>query len=149
MLIFDLIVRYCTYAETLGATINGFEQSNKHTNPSSTIVLRYLRDFDVYEVSRLFQKIESGDYKRITEDVRGKLVCAFGYQKLGKSKIEKTISDIFHLLREIAGVYLFYVKSYNAYKHGNRVWYGYNLNTKRTNSLVYIEREYINLIIMK
>lgn len=141
MLIFDLIIKYCTYAETLGATINGFEQSNKHTNPSSTIVLRYLRDFNVHEICKIFQEIESIDYEQLTEDDRSKIVYAFGYQKLDKSKVDKTISRIFHLLKEIAGVYLFYVKSYNAYKHGHRVWYGYNLDTRKSNSLFYIERE--------
>jgi hypothetical protein len=142
MLIFDLVVKYCIYAETLGATINGFEQSNKHTNPSSTIVLRYLRDFEVPEVGKLFQKIASPNYKNLTDDVREKLVYVFGYQKLDKSKIDKTISKTFHLLEEIAGVYLFYVKSYNAYKHGHRVWYGYDLNTQKSNSLFYVGREY-------
>src|SRR5215207_8548887 len=87
MLIFDLVVKYCIYAETLGATING-------------------------------------------------------YQKLDKSKIDKTISNIFHLLVEIAGVYVSFVKSYNAYKHGHRVWYGYDLNAQKSNSFSYIEREY-------
>jgi|GEM_PF-1314350 hypothetical protein len=142
MLIFDLVVKYCIYAETLGATINGFEKSNKHTNPSSTIVLRYLKDFRVCKISQLFQKIASLDYKNLTEDIREKLVYAFGYQKLDKSKIDKTISNIFHLLVEIAGVYVSFVKSYNAYKHGHRVWYGYDLNAQKSNSFSYIEREY-------
>jgi hypothetical protein len=142
MLICDLIIKYCMYSETLGATINGFEQSNKLIKPSSTIVLRHLRDFEVSEVSKFYQRITSMDYKHLAEDVRSKLVYAFGYKEFERTRVEKTILNIFHLLKEIAGVYLFYVKSYNAYKHGHRVWYGFNLNTQRTNSLLYIEREY-------
>jgi hypothetical protein len=33
MLIFDLVTKYCQYAETLGAIINGFEVSNKGKYP--------------------------------------------------------------------------------------------------------------------
>jgi hypothetical protein len=137
MLIFDLIVKYCIYAETLGAAINGFEQSNRNTNPSSTIVLRHLRDFKVYKISELYQKISSPDYKSLTEDFREKFVFVFGYQKLDKNRVDKTITNIFRLLEKIAGLYLYYVNSYNAYKHGHRVWYGYNLDTQ-----IYIERDY-------
>ena len=63
MLIFDLVVKYCIYAETLGATINGFERSNKDKNPSSTIVLRYLKDFEVCKIRSFFEDISSPEYK--------------------------------------------------------------------------------------
>jgi hypothetical protein len=106
MLIFDLIVKYCTYAETLGATINGFKQSNKHTNPSSTIVLRYLRDLTYTKYVNYFE-IASIDYKQLTEDDRSEIVYAFGYQKLDERKIDTTISHIYNLLKEIAELYLF------------------------------------------
>jgi hypothetical protein len=52
MLIFELVIKYCQYCETLGAIINGFELSNRNENPSSTIVLSqvgavtdFFRDF--------------------------------------------------------------------------------------------------------
>jgi hypothetical protein len=56
MLIFDLVTKYCQYSETLGAIINGFELSNKDENRSSTIVLRYLKDYQVHEV-KFFSKL--------------------------------------------------------------------------------------------
>jgi hypothetical protein len=61
-----------------------------------------------------------------------------GYHK--SSSYDQT-DYIFHLLKEIAAVYVFYLNSYNAYKHGHRVWYGYDLQSRRSNSLFYIERE--------
>ena len=139
MLIFDLVTKYCQYSETLGAIINGFESSNKDENPSSTIVLRYLKDYEVPEIRDFFKAISSPNYKNLTDMHEEKLVYAFGYYKLDKS--DDKIHYIYDLLKEIAGVYIYYVNSYNAYKHGHRVWYGYNLTTQRSNSLLYIEKE--------
>jgi hypothetical protein len=83
----------------------------------------------------------SPNYKNLTDIHKEKLVNAFGYQKLHKSEIDDRINHIFDLLKEIAGVYIYYVDSYNAYKHGHRVWYGYDLTTQKSNSLFYIEKE--------
>jgi hypothetical protein len=57
------------------------------------------------------------------------------------NETDDKIHYIYDLLKEIAGVYIYYVNSYNAYKHGHRVWYGYNLTTQRSNSLFYIEKK--------
>jgi hypothetical protein len=54
MLIFDLVVKYCQYSETLGAMINAFELSNKDKNPTSTIVLTYLKKYQVRSKSQIF-----------------------------------------------------------------------------------------------
>jgi hypothetical protein len=138
MLIFDLVVKYCQYSETLGAMINTFELSNKDKNPTSTIVLSYLKKYQVKQVTDFFVEISSPNYTNLKEEHKDKLIYAFGYYK--SSNYDQT-DYIFHLLKEIAGVYVFYLNSYNAYKHGHRVWYGYDLPTQRTNSLFYIERE--------
>ena len=141
MLIFDLVTKYCQYAETLGAIINGFEVSNKSKNPSSSIVLRYLKNYGVGEVKDFFKEISSQNYANLTDMHKQKLIYAFGYHKSNKNNMDEIIEHIFNLLKEIAGVYSLFVESYNAHKHGHRVWYGYDLTTQRSNSLLYIEKK--------
>jgi hypothetical protein len=143
MLIFDLVTKYCQYSETLGAIINGFELSNKNKHHSSAIVLKYLKDYQVQQVTDFFQDISSPDYKSLSDKHKEKLVIAFKLQKLDKNKIDETVNSIFNRLKEIAGVYIFYLDSYNAYKHGHRVWYGYDLGTQKSNFLYYITKEYM------
>ena len=138
MLIFDLVIKYCQYSETLGAMINAFELSNKGKNPTPTIVLSYLKNYQVKQITDFFDEISSSNYTRLKAEHKDKLIHAFGYHK--SSSYDQT-DYIFHLLKEIAAVYVFYLNSYNAYKHGHRVWYGYDLHTRRTNSVFYIERE--------
>lgn len=67
MLIFDLVTKYCQYSETLGAIINGFELSNKNKHHSSAIVLKYLKDYQVQQVTDFFQDISSPDYKSLSD----------------------------------------------------------------------------------
>src|SRR2546427_5871369 len=135
MLIFDLVTKYCQYSETLGAIINGFELSNRNKHRSSAIVLKYLKDYQVQQVTDFFQDISSPYYKSLSDKHDKKLVIAFKLQKLDKKKIDETVNSIFNRLKEIAGVYIFYLDSYNAYKHGHRVWYGYDLATQKRNFL--------------
>jgi hypothetical protein len=97
-----------------------------------------LKKYQVKQVTDFFVEISSPNYTNLKEEHKDKLIYAFGYYK--SSSYDQT-DYIFHLLKEIAGVYVFYLNSYNAYKHGHRVWYGYDLPTQRTNSLFYIERE--------
>jgi hypothetical protein len=141
MLIFDLVTKYCQYAETLGAIINGFEVSNKSKNPSSNMVLSYLKNYGIGEVKDFFNEISSANYTDLNDMHKQKLIYAFGYHKSNNDNIYEIIRHIFDLLKEIAGVYSFFVDSYNASKHGHRVWYGYDLTTQRSNSLLYIKKE--------
>jgi hypothetical protein len=141
MLIFDLVTKYCQYAETLGAIINGFEVSNKSKNPSSSVVLSYLKNYEIHEVKNFFKEISSPNYMNLTEMHKQKLIYAFGYYKSNRNNVDEIIEQIFKLLKEIAGVYSVFVESYNASKHGHRVWYGYDLTTQRSNSLLYIEKK--------
>jgi hypothetical protein len=138
MLIFDLVTKYCQYAETLGAMINGFEMSNKSKNPSSNIVLSYLKNYRIGEVKVFFNEISSPNYTNLTDMHKQKLIYAFGYHKSNNGNIDEIIGYIYDHLKEIAGVYSFFADSYNASKHGHRVWYGYDLTTQRSNSLLYI-----------
>lgn len=143
MLIFDLVTKYCQYSETLGAIINGFELSNRNKHRSSAIVLKYLKDYQVKQVTDFFQDISSPDYKSLSDEHKEKLVIAFRLQNLDKNKIDAMVNSIFNQLKEIAGVYIFYLESYNAYKHGHRVWYGFDLGTQKSNFLYYINKEYV------
>ena len=141
MLIFDLVMKYCQYAETLGATINGFEVSNKSKNLSSSMVLSYLKNYEIGEVKDFFKEISSPKYMNLSDTHKQKLIYTFGYHKSDKNNIDDIIEHIFDLLKEIAGVYSIFVESYNASKHGHRVWYGYDLATQRSNCLLYIEKK--------
>ena len=149
MLIFNLVTKYCQYAETLGAMINGFEVSNKSKNPSSNKVLSYLKNYEIGEIKDFFSEISSQNYTNLTDMHKQKLIYAFGYYKSNNDNIDEIIGYIFDLLKEIAGVYSFFVDSYNAYKHGHRVWYGYDLTTQRSNSLLYIRKSKDNNYTMK
>ncbi|MGB7954629.1 MAG: hypothetical protein WCF23_11670 [Candidatus Nitrosopolaris sp.] len=108
-----MVTKYCQYSETLGAIINGFELSNKNKHHSSVIVLKYLKDYQVKEVTDFFRDISSPDYKSLSDKHKEKLVIAFKLQELDKNKIDETINIIFNRLKEIVGVYIFYLDSYN------------------------------------
>jgi hypothetical protein len=140
MLIFDLVIKYCQYSETLGAYVDAFESSNKSKNPSSTIVLRYLAKYEVQDITKFFKEISSRNYRNLTSEHKEKLIYAFGYHKSSSDKTSE-IYNIFHLLEEIAGVYIIYLNAYNAYKHGHRIWYAFNPPTIKSNAVLYIDRQ--------
>lgn len=103
-------------------------------------MLRYLAEYQVWQVTNFFNEISSQNYRNLTSEHKEKLIYAFGYHKSSSDKTSE-IDNIFHILEEIAGVYITYVNAYNAYKYGHRVWYAFNPPTMKGNSVIYIDRQ--------
>ena len=120
---FEIIARYCQLAESLGGLILGYKKlnltSNKQLNNNHTQqVLKYLSDYMIKDIDTFYENIENNTFEY---DV------IFGYDLLDTKyykEISISINNIKNNLKEIAGCYLFFKESYNAYKHGYRVWVG-------------------------
>jgi hypothetical protein len=85
------------------------------------------------------QEISSLNYRNLTSEHKEKLIYAFGYHKSSLDKTSET-DNIFHILEEIAGVYITYLNAYNAHKHGHRIWYPFNPPTMKGNYFTLIDR---------
>jgi hypothetical protein len=120
---FEIIARYCQLAESLGGLILGYKNlnitSNKQLNKNHTQqVLKYLSEYTINDIDTFYKNIENNS---LAYDV------IFGYDLLDtKYQNEILISrdNIKNNLKQIANCYLFYKNSYNAYKHGYRLWVG-------------------------
>jgi hypothetical protein len=109
----------------LGAFILGYDglklsSSNQLDSTHAPKVLTTLSTFTVGDVDNLYKKIQtqtkSLDYKIL-----------FGYDILDnkyESQISLSLKNIEKSLKEISDCYIFFKKSYNAYKHGYRLWIG-------------------------
>jgi len=120
---FEIIARYCQLAESLGGLILGYKKLNLTSNKQLKNnhiqqVLKYLSEYTIKDIDTFYENIENNT---LAYDV------IFGYDLLDtKYKDEISISkdNIKNNLKEIAGCYLFFKDSYNAYKHGYRLWVG-------------------------
>ena len=125
---FEIIARYCQLAESLGGLISGYKNldiiSNKQLNNNHTQeILKYLSDYTIKDIDTFYKNIENNI---LAYDV------VFGYDLLDKKyqdEISTSRDNIKNNLKEIAECYLFYKDSYNAYKHGYRLWVGKEQST--------------------
>lgn len=120
---YEIVARFCQFAESLGGLILGYINlnldSNRQLNNNHAIkVLESLSDYTMGEIENLYKKLyaNSSGYGLL-----------FGYDILeGKyaNEVSNSLENIQIDLKEISGCYLFYKGSYNAYKHGYRLWFG-------------------------
>jgi hypothetical protein len=118
---YEIVGRFCQFAESLGALILGYNKlnltSNTQLNNNHAVnVLKTLSSYTIKEVDALYEKIQTNplDYNIL-----------FGYDMLGNEyemKVSLSLRNIKESLREISGCYRFFKESYNAYKHGYRLW---------------------------
>lgn len=125
---YEIVARFCQFAESLGGLIIGYDKLNLNSNSQlnnnhAAKVLRSLSAYSITEIDRLHRKIQVNSLKYET---------LFGYDILDSkyvNEISQSIENIEKILKEIFGCYTFYKESYNAYKHGYRLWVGKDQST--------------------
>jgi hypothetical protein len=123
---YELVARYCQFAESIGALILGYHNlklsSNTKLNKDhSKQILDFLSSYCVKDIDKFYSDINNNSFE-------GDFKIIFGYDILYKSLkqcIDESINNIFDHLIKISESYLKYKESYNAYKHGYRVWIKY------------------------
>ena len=126
---YEIVGRFCQFAESLGGLILRYNKlnlsSNTQLNDNHTVnVLKTLSTYTVKEIDELYEKIQKSSLN---------YSILFGYDMLGneyRNQVSLSIRTIEESLREISGCYTFFKESYNAYKHGYRLWVGKERNVE-------------------
>ena len=126
MLKFEIITHFCHYAEELVAFLYPCHEANPSFN--SADILENLTKYRVYQIDNFYQDFKD-DYALdgIKRDNFNRL---FGYDRIKPDQgVEKTINlsltSIQDAIKAVPEFYNFWKDSYNAYKHGYRLWFGY------------------------
>jgi hypothetical protein len=129
---FEVITHFCHYAEELGA----FLYPCHEVNPSfkSADILENLTKYRVVQIDNFYQNFD--DY--VLDDIkRNNFNRLFGYDRIkpnqgAEETINLSLTAIIDVIKAVAEFYNFWKDSYNAYKHGYRLWFGHeyenNLN---------------------
>jgi hypothetical protein len=136
---YEIVARFCQFAESLGGLIIGYnnlnlDSSNHLDNNHVTKVLESLSDYSIAKVDELYKKLQ-------TDSIRYDILL--GYDVLGNrytNEVSQSLENIKKILNEISGCYTFYKESYNAYKHGYRLWFGKS-DSKNIEAVIYRNRQ--------
>jgi hypothetical protein len=120
---YEIVGRFCQFAESLGGLILGYNKlnlgSNTLLNNNHAInVLKTLSTYTVKEIDELYEKIQTNPLN---------YNILFGYDILGNEygkQVSLSLQNIEESLKEISRSCIFFKESYNAYKHGYRLWVG-------------------------
>ncbi|MGD1837274.1 MAG: hypothetical protein ACPKPY_04360 [Nitrososphaeraceae archaeon] len=134
---YEIIARFCHFAEALGALIRAFYLVKKDKSPSTSLTNKH-----PLQILDLVSKYYPGDIPKFYEELKTNiddenLIKIFGYDYIDKTQhyniISNSIKNIKKILNdEISPCYLYLKESYNAYKHGYRIWPAieYNVNSE-------------------
>ena len=132
MLRFEIIAKYCHYAEALGAFIQGY-RSNRGFKDRESRVLSSLGRYKVKDIDGEYKLLIGGSKRSLGRVQKNLLTNIFGYYRITVPKYvneaRNSLLNIKGLLKEIYGVYQFYKDSYNSYKHGYRLWFARDQGT--------------------
>ncbi len=120
---YEVIAKFCHLAECLGAYILAYrkwtDSSSLYDVKHSHSILKYLSEYKTFEIDDFYKEIiekNNIDYMKLFG-----YNCSFINTKISK-KIDESIEKIKIELKEIAEIYCYHRHSYNAYKHGYRIW---------------------------
>jgi hypothetical protein len=140
MLKFEIITHFCHYAEELGAFLYPCHEANPSFN--SADILENLTKYRVNQIDNFYQDFKD-DYALdgIKRDNFNRL---FGYDRIkpdqgAEETINLSLTSILDAIKAIAEFYNFWKDSYNAYKHGYRLWFGYEYE-HNLNVVLYLRR---------
>jgi hypothetical protein len=140
ILLLDLVVKYCQLAESFGAYIHGLVLSKANSYPRSSNILNYLTTYKVHRVKEFLVPIASL-IKAIPIAYKYDIEHAFGYTTCkDRQNVNLSISNLFDDLKNFFQIYFWHHDLYNAFKHGHRAIYGYNIETGEGNSVIYMEK---------
>ncbi|HEY6885461.1 MAG TPA: hypothetical protein VI278_15615, partial [Nitrososphaeraceae archaeon] len=127
MLRYEVIARFCQYAESLGAFIYGY-RTNHLARDKESKVLSAIGRYRVKDISDEFRILTKGQINQLWKKQKQLLEDIFGYYKISAPKFlnskHDSLYNIKKLLKEVYDCYSFYQDSYNSYKHGYRLWFG-------------------------
>jgi hypothetical protein len=122
---FEIVAKFCHYAEVLGAFIYPCHKVNPDL--SSANILENLSKYNIRDIDEFYSAFDT----RYTLDTtkRNNFKKLFGYDQItsgqGADKfIDSSLINIVKVLNTIGEFYGFWKYSYNAYKHGYRLWFG-------------------------
>lgn len=141
IIIFEILVKYTQLIESFAALINAFEKSNKNI-PNTNVVINYLVRYDVKSALKDYNFLYS-EKPEIHDRFKNKIKNAFGYaNNTSYIKVNESVDKIISLLIPIFQVYYFHTRSYNASKHGHRIFHMFNKEPTNTNiPVIYLDRK--------
>jgi hypothetical protein len=140
MLKFEIITHFCHYAEELGAFLYPCHEVNPSFN--SVDILENLTKYRVFQIEKFYQDI-NGEYT--SNDIkRNNFNRLFGYDRIKSGQgaeeiISLSLTNILSVMKAIAEFYNFWQESYNAYKHGYRLWFGHEYK-QDLNVVLYLKK---------
>jgi hypothetical protein len=128
MIRYEIIAKFCQYAENLGAFTYGYDTHHSSRDKESKILSTLIRYY-VSEIEKEYRSLTKGQIHRLWKNQEHALKNIFGYHKITNShNVYESLLNIKKLLREIYDCYRFYKESYNSYKHGYQLWFGRDQN---------------------
>lgn len=136
---YEIVARFCQFAESLGGLIIGYDMldldsNSQLDNSHVTKVLESLSSYSISNIDELYKKLQ-------TDSVKYDIL--FGYDVLSSKSandVAQSLGNIKDILDEISGCYSFYKESYNAYKHGYRLWFGKD-DLKNIEAVIYRNKQ--------
>lgn len=137
---FEIVAKFCHYAEILGSFLYPCHSTELSLN--SIDILENLSKYKVMEIEKFYQDFKSG-YVLDTSNYNN-FKHLFGYNRINEGQradqlIRNSITNIIDVLRIIGEFYIFWKDSYNAYKHGYRLWFG-DEHQHKLNVVVYLNK---------
>ena len=140
MIRYEIIAKFCQYAETLGAFIYGYDKNYLIKDRESKI-LSAISDYKVGQIEDKYKVLIKGRINSLWRIQEQSLKNIFGYTCVINPKyrndIHESLLSIKKVLRQIYDCYCFYGNSYNSYKHGYRLWFAHD-NENNIDITVYI-----------
>ena len=129
MIRYEIIAKFCHYAETLGGFIYGYDKNYQAKDRESKI-LSTISGYKVSDIEDKYKELTKGTKNSLWRIHEQSLKNIFGYTGITDRKysndIHEALLNIKKLLSEIYGCYSFYRNSYNSYKHGYRLWFAHD-----------------------
>jgi hypothetical protein len=145
MIKFEIITHFCHYAEQLGAFLYPCHEVNPSF--SSAEILENLTKYHVWQIDNFYE--DFSDSYALDDIRRNNFNRLFGYDRIKRDHgaaemINLSLTNILDVVKAIAEFYNFWKDSYNAYKHGYRLWYGHEY--KQDLDVVLYLRKYNKLV---
>jgi len=126
---FEIVAKFCHYAEALGAFLYPCHNT-VNLNLKSGDILHNLSKYRVDQIDQFYSDFNADTEYTLDNTKRNNFKQIFGYNHIISGQdadqfVDSSLVDITKVLKIIAEFYGFWKYSYNAYKHGYRLWFGY------------------------
>jgi hypothetical protein len=123
---FEIVARFCHYAEALGSFLYPCNFPTPTLRPEQ--ILENLSKYKVFEIDQFYQQISNQSYT-LDRAKYNNFSDMFGYDRIHSGQgaeqlVDKSLTNIISVLKAIGEFYEFWKAPYNAFKHGYRLWFG-------------------------